>query len=108
MSYEPENSGDWFTSPIRTIIKEPLFEQQLSGLAVSYRRIEAVLRGIKHSLEKAPEQFEKVPDTPYCVVKTNVYRGAPAIRIFFTYTRTEVHLEAVEFAEDNPPERDEK
>ena|SRR5216683_4058673 len=106
MSKEPENSEDWFTSPVRLIIKEQLFDQQLSALAISHRRIEAVLAGIRHSLQKAPEQYEKAPGTEYSVAKTNVYRNAPGIRIFFTYTATEVHLESIEFAEDDPPESD--
>jgi len=99
MSNEPENSEDWFTSPLRTIIKEPRFEQQLRGLALTHKRIEEVAAGFEYSLAKHPELFEKVPDSPYSVVRTNVYTKAPQLRIFFTYTATEVRLVAVEFAE---------
>lgn len=99
MSNEPENSEDWFTSPIRTIVKECLFEEQLVGLAISHRRIEEVLSGIEYGLAKHPEMFEKIPDSQDSMVTTYFYPNAPAIRILFTYTPTEVHLVAIEFAE---------
>src|SRR5438876_10499519 len=54
MSNEPENSGAWFTSPNRKIIREPLFERQLKGLALSHQRIEEVLAGIEDSIGKFP------------------------------------------------------
>jgi hypothetical protein len=38
------------------------------------------------------------------VAKTAVYPNAPALRIFFTYNDTEVHLLVIEFAEEFPPE----
>jgi len=99
MSNEPENSEEWFTSPIRTIIREPLFQQQLEQLALDHRRIEEVLAGIEYGLGKHPEMFAKIPGTRDCMVKTYFYPDAPAIRILFTYTAVEVHLEAIEFAE---------
>jgi hypothetical protein len=99
MSNEAENSEDWFTSPLRTIIREPLFQKQLEGLALNHRRIEEVLTGIEYGLAKHPEMFEKIPGSRGCMVKTNFYPDAPAIRILFTYNAVEVHLEAIEFAE---------
>jgi len=99
MSNEPENSEDWFTSPIRTIIREHLFQQQLEGLALEHRRIEEVLAGIEYGIAKHPEMFEKIPGTRDCMVTTYCYPDAPAIRILFTYNAVEVHLEAIEFAE---------
>ena len=99
MSNEPENSEDWFTSPIRTIIREHLFQQQLIALGIQHRRIDHVLAGIEYGLAKHPERFEKVPGSRDCVVRTNFYPNAPPIRILFTYNATEVHLEAIEFAE---------
>jgi len=72
----------------------------LRGLALSHRRIEEVLSGIEYGLAKHPDFFERIPDSGGdCMVKTYFYADAPAIRILFTYTATEVHLEAVEFAE---------
>jgi hypothetical protein len=99
MSNEPENSEEWFTSPIRTIVRERLFDQQLEGLALDHPRIEEVLAGIEYGLAKHPDLFEKIPGGSDCMVTTYFYHDAPAIRILFTYTATEVHLEAVEFAE---------
>jgi hypothetical protein len=99
MSNEPENSEEWFTSPIRTIVREHLFQEQLEGLALDHPRIEEVLAGIEYGLAKHPELFEKVPGSRNSMVTTYVYPDAPAIRILFTYSATEVHLLAVEFAE---------
>ena len=99
MSNEPENSEDWFTSPIRTIIREPLFQRQLDGLAINHLRIDQVLSGIEYGLAKHPDFFEKIPDSHDCMVTTYFYPDAPPLRILFTYTATEVHLVAVEFAE---------
>ena len=98
MSNEPENSGAWFTSPIRTIIREHLFQEQLEGLAISHRRIEEVMAGIEYGLAKYPEFFHPIPGGHDCMVITNAYPDAPALRILFTYTPTEVHLLAVEFS----------
>jgi hypothetical protein len=99
MSNGEENSEDWFTSPIRTIIREHLFQRQLEGLALEHRRIEEVLAGIEYGLAKHPEMFEKIPDTRDSIVTTYFYPDAPAIRILFSYNAVEVHLEAIEFAE---------
>jgi hypothetical protein len=99
MSNEPENSEDWFTSPIRTVIRERLFDEQLNGLAINHRRIDHVLSGIEYGLANHPELFPKVPSSGDSMVKTYFYPNAPAVRILFTYTATEVHLVAVEFAE---------
>ena len=100
MSNEPENSGAWFTSPNRKIIREPLFEQQLKGLALSHQRIEEVLAGIEDSIGKFPEFFHPIPGEPYCVALTYPYPNAPAVRILFTYTPTEVRLKAIEFSRE--------
>jgi len=71
----------------------------LEQLALDHRRIEEVLAGIEYGLGKHPEMFAKIPGTRDCMVKTYFYPDAPAIRILFTYTAVEVHLEAIEFAE---------
>jgi hypothetical protein len=71
----------------------------LEGLAIDHPRIEEVLAGIEYGLAKHPDLFEKVPESNDRMVTTYFYPNAPAIRILFTYTATEVHLEAVEFAE---------
>jgi hypothetical protein len=99
MSNGPENSEDWFTSPLRTIIREHLFQRQLEGLALDHRRIDEVLAGIEYGLAKHPEMFKKIPGSNDSMVTTYFYPDAPPIRILFTYNATEVHLEAVEFAE---------
>ena|ERR1017187_8420091 len=99
MSNEAENSEDWFTSPIRTVVREHLFQKQLEGLAVSHRRIEEALSGIEYGVARHPELFGKIPGSGDSMVTTYVYRDAPALRILFTYTPTEVHLLAIEFAE---------
>ena len=100
MSNEPENSGAWFTSPIRTIVREHLFQEQLEGLAISHKRIEQVLAGIEDSIGKYPEFFHPIPGEPYCVALTYPYPNAPAVRILFTYTPTEVRLKAIEFSRE--------
>jgi hypothetical protein len=99
MSKEPENSEDWFTSPIRKVIREPLFLQQLDGLALSHRRINEVLSALEYSLARHPEMFIVQGLLDCGMVKTSFYPNAPALRILFTFTTTEVHLFAVEFAE---------
>ncbi len=99
MSNEPENLEEWFTSPIRTIVREHLFERQLEGLALDHPRIEEVLAGIEYGLAKHPELFEKIPGGSDCIVTTYFYPDAPAVRILFRYNAMEVHLEAIEFSE---------
>jgi len=48
--------------------------------------------------------FPTIPGTSLSVAKTAVYPNAPALRIFFTYSDTEVHLLTIEFAEEFPLE----
>jgi hypothetical protein len=76
-----------------------LFQQQLDGLALEHRRIEEVLAGIEYALGRHPEMFAKIPGSRDCMVKTYFYPTAPALRILFSYSATDVHLEAIEFAE---------
>jgi len=47
---------------------------------------------------KHPEMF-RITDSRDCMIKTYFYPDAPALRIVFTYTAVEVHLEAVKFTE---------
>ena len=82
---------------MRTVREEPKFQEQLEALAVDFQRLDEVMRGVHISLCLKPETFEKIG--PLSVLKTDMYPGAPALRIFFTYTATEVHLLFVEFAE---------
>ena len=100
MSNEPENSGAWFTSPIRAIIRDPLFQKQLDGLALSHGRLEEVMAGLEYVLARYPEAFHPISGTKDCVALTYPYPNAPPIRILFTYTSTEVHLHAIEFSRE--------
>ena len=85
MSNEPENSEEWFTSPIRTIIKERLFEEQLAALAISHRRVEEILSGIEYGLAKHPEMFPKIPGSGDSMATTYFYPMRPH---FAFYSRT--------------------
>ena len=96
----PKPTAFW-SKPLRTVIEEPNFSEQLSKLAVAHKRLDESMAGITFALARAPEEFGKVPGTQLFIAKTVVYEDAPALRIFFTYTDTEVHLLGVEFAEDD-------
>jgi hypothetical protein len=86
---------------IRTIRQEPKFDEQLEGLGVSCKRLDAILEGVGFALARAPEAFERVPGTLVSILKTAVHPGAPSVRIFFTYNEHEVHLLMIEFCEDD-------
>src|ERR1700730_10873775 len=94
-----ENSEDWFTSPIRTIVREPLFQRQLEEMGINHRRIDHVMSGIEYGLAKHPEMFEKIPGGRDCMITTNFYPNAPAIRLLSPYSPPELHLESIEVAE---------
>lgn len=98
----PKSTG-WPFKKLRTVREEPKFHEQLEGLAASHRRLEDVLGALYFSLARQPEAFPRIPGTGLSVAKTAVYPDAPALRIFFTYSDTEVHILAVEFAEEFPP-----
>jgi hypothetical protein len=100
MSNEQENSGAWFTSPMRVIVREPLYEKQLRGLAMVHKRIGEVLAGLEPGLAAYPEFFHPIPGEEYCVALTHPYPTAPALRILFTYTATEMRLHAIEFSKE--------
>jgi hypothetical protein len=59
---------------------------------VSHKRLDGVLAGLYFSLARHPEAFPKIPDTSLSMARTAVYPDAPALRIFFTYSDTEVDL----------------
>lgn len=94
----PKNSG-WPFKKLRTVREEPKFTEQLQALAADHKRLDDVLSALYFELAREPEIFPTVPGTSLSVAKTAVYPDAPALRIFFTYTDTEVHLMHVEFAE---------
>ena len=91
--------NDWFTSPIRTIRLEPLFEHQIRNLGIAAERLDYALVGLGESLARHPEIFPKVPATPFSRATLNVYGGLPSLRVFFTYNAVEVALVCVEFTE---------
>lgn len=94
----PQNSG-WPFEKLRTVREEPKFSEQFQALAASHKRLDDVLYALYFALARKPENFPAVRGTTLSVAKTAVYPDAPALRIFFTYTDTEVHLMHVEFAE---------
>ena len=88
-------------SAIRTIRQEPKFDEQLDGLGITCKRLDAILEGVGFALARAPESFERVPGTLLSILKTAVHPGAPSLRVFFTYNEYEVHLLMIEFCEDD-------
>ncbi len=92
----------WPFEKLRTVREEPKFLEQCQALAVSHKRLDDVLSGLYFSLARQPEIFPKVPGTSLSLAKTAMYPDAPALRIFFTYSDTEVHLMAIEFAGETP------
>jgi hypothetical protein len=94
----PNNTG-WPLRTLRTIREEPHFVEQCQGLAASHKRLDDILAALYFSLARQPETYEKIPGTLLSVAKTTVYPDAPPVRVFFTYTDTEVRLLIIEFAE---------
>jgi hypothetical protein len=84
----------------RTIREEPKYREQLDGLACNIERLDEVLSGLLFALSNAPEQFEQVQGV-ISVAKTDIYDGAPGLRVYFTYDDLEVQLLAVEFTSDD-------
>jgi hypothetical protein len=99
----PKSTG-WPFKKLRTLREEPKFREQFEVLAASHERLDDVLAALYFSLARQPEAFPAIPGTSLSVAKTAVYPNAPALRIFFTYNDTEVHLLIIEFAEEFPPE----
>jgi hypothetical protein len=97
----PHNTG-WPPGQLRTVREEPKFREQLDALATDHRRLDDVLAALYFALARRPEMFPAISGTSLSLAKTEFYPDAPALRIFFTYTDTEVHLLAVEFAEEIP------
>ena len=84
---------------MRTIREETKYREQLDALAIDHKRLDDLMLGLMFALARSPEQFHKIPGTSLSIAKTDVYPGAPALRIFFVYNPYEVHLLAVEFIE---------
>lgn len=99
----PKSTG-WPFKKLRTLREEPKFREQFEALAASHERLDDVLAALYFSLARQPEVFPTIPGTSLSVAKTAVYPNAPALRIFFTYNDTEVHLLVIEFAEEFPLE----
>lgn len=99
----PKNTG-WPFKKLRTVREEPKFREQFEAPAASNERLDDVLAALYFSLARQPEVFPTIPGTSLSVAKTSVYPNAPALRIFFTYTDTEVHLLIIEFSEELPLE----
>lgn len=93
------DENDWFTSKVRTVRLEPLFEQQIANLGIAPERLDEAIRGLDFSLARHPEIFPKAPGTPFSIAKLVVYGDTPDLRVFFTYNAVEVALVCVEFAE---------
>lgn len=83
---------------MRTVREEPKFREQIDSLAIDYQRLDEVIWGVQQALCLKPETFPTVAGV-ISVLKTEIYPGAPALRIFFTYTATEIHFLAVDFVE---------
>lgn len=90
---------EWFTSNSRHVRLEPLFEDQLKGLAVDPQWLDDALLGLDISVAKSPEIFPKAPGTPFSCARLVIYKDMPALRVFFSYDATEVRLICVEFTE---------
>jgi hypothetical protein len=93
------DEDDWFTSKIRTVRFEPLFEEQIRKLGIAPERLEEALAGLDFALARHPEIFPKVPGTGFSIAKLNVYGDTPELRVFFKYNAVEVMVICVEFAE---------
>jgi hypothetical protein len=84
------------SKPLRNIVEDNSFKQAFEVLKISYRRLDDVMAGVCVALATNPELFPKIPDTSLSLVKTRDFPSVPALRIFFTYNATDVHLHYIE------------
>jgi hypothetical protein len=92
-----DEGGEWFFSARRDVRFEPLFDEQLKGLAVDPQWLDAAISGLDESISRHPEIFPKAPGTNISCARLIVYKDAPALRVFFTYDTTVVRVLSVEF-----------
>jgi hypothetical protein len=91
--------NDWFTSKVRVVRFEPVFEDQIASLGISSERLDDAMRGLDFALARHPEIFPKAVGTPFSIAKLLIYGDVPPLRVFFTYNAVEVVLVCVEFSE---------
>jgi hypothetical protein len=89
---------------LRTIIQEKRFDDQLTVIGVSHKRLDEALDGMHVYLSQYPERMEKIPDTLLSIIKTAEFPRAPALRIFFTYDEQVVRLLHIEIIGDGSAE----
>jgi len=89
---------------MRTIREEKLYEEQIKALRVDWERLDEALSQRDQALSTIPEQFPIVPGTGnpgLRRLKLVGFPGVPPLTIFFTFTATEVNLQAAEIIEED-------
>jgi hypothetical protein len=94
-----DEGGEWFFSARRSVQFEPLFDEQIKGLAVDPQWLDDAMNGLDEAISRHPEIFPHAPGTKVSCARLIVYKDAPALRVFFTYDATVVRVLSVEFEE---------
>jgi hypothetical protein len=89
--------SEWFSSPERQVRREPLFDEQISGLAIEPERLDDILYGLEISLSRHPEVFPKLQGTEFSFAELTVFPDTPKLRVFFNDDPFEVRLICVEW-----------
>lgn len=87
--------------PRRGIFEDPLFTAQKGVLQPDARRMDDILNGVCELLAANAEAFFRIDrERNLWIVKTNATIGAPRLRIWYTFDKTNVQLLSIEKAED--------
>lgn len=88
--------------PRRGIFEDPLFTSQKNVLQPDTRRMDDILNGVCELLAANAEAFFRIErDKNLWIVKTHATTGgAPRLRIWYTFNKTDVTLLSIEKAED--------
>lgn len=87
----------------REVVRSPLFVSQAKQIQPDAARFEEQIRSVEAAVARAAELFAPVPNTPYRVVKTDRFPGAPRLRVFFTIdSEVRATLQWLELMEAGP------
>lgn len=85
---------------IRGIFEQERLSQVLTDLGISVLKIDSVLEGLTNTICRKPELFAREPHTGWSRINTKSFPpDIPALRIWFTYDDTDIHIESVELIE---------
>ncbi len=80
---------------MRTVVEEPLFEDQLAAVLLDPVYADRMLDGVKYALAAHAERFPEVQGTPFRVIHTRPRPYVPALAIYFRIEKETVHLIAL-------------